>query len=126
MQAAAAANACGLLVIISLPIGDFLCAAASLIWLLFGSAEMLLISSVHNRFGRILLRCDGSVQLHDRSGQWQAATIQSGTVVLPRLAWLRLKTANGRRYRELVCGKSSESEQWRRLQVIWRHLGAAS
>ncbi len=57
---------------------------------------------------------------------WQTAAIGNGCVVMRKLAWLRLKPATGARYHELLRRNSLESEQWRRLQVIWRHLGAAS
>jgi len=42
------------------------------------------------------------------------------------LAWLVLASPDGRRWLALLQGDSRESEQWRRLQVIWRHMGSGS
>ncbi len=116
----------GLIVIISLPIDGWLRAAGASIWLISMGAELRVISSAHKRFRRIRMHSDGQVELQDNEGHWQAATIANGCVVTQKLAWLRLKPATGARYHELLRRNSRESEQWRRLQVIWRHLGAAS
>ncbi len=116
----------GLITIISLPIDGWLRAAGISIWLMAMGAELTVISSAHKRFDRIRRHSDGRAELHDSDGHWQAATIGNGCVVLRKLAWLRLKPATGARYHELLRRNSRESEQWRRLQVIWRHLGAAS
>ena len=116
----------GFLTIFSLPVSEFLRAAAGLVCLLVAGAEWVLISSAHKQYSCIRIHSDGAVELRDKDGNWQAATIASGCVVLQQLAWLRLKPASGGRYYELLRGNSRESKQWRRLQVIWRHLGAAS
>ena len=116
----------GLLVILSLPISNFLRAAAGLICTLVTGVELALISSAHKQYTCIRIYSDGAVEIRDRDGVWQIATIASGSIVLQKLAWFRLKPANGGRYYELVRGNSRESKQWRRLQVIWRHLGPAS
>ncbi len=126
VAAAWAAMIFGLITIISLPIDGWLRAGGTSIWLIGTGAELTNISSAHKRFGRIRLHADGQVELYDNDGRWQAATICNGCIVLRKLAWLRLKPATGARYHELLRGNSRESEQWRRLQVIWRHLGAAS
>ena len=126
VAAAWAAMAFGLITIISLPIDGLLRAAGSSIWLIAMGAELIVISSAHKRFGRIRMHSDGQVELRDNDGHWHGATIGNGSIVLPKLAWLRIKTASGGRYHELLRRNSMQSEQWRRLQVIWRHLGAAS
>jgi hypothetical protein len=88
--------------------------------------ELIAISSAHKQFGRIRMHSDGRIELHDNDGHWQTATIGNGCIVLRKLAWLRLQPTSGARYHELLRRNSLQSEQWRRLQVIWRHLGAAS
>ena len=126
IAAALAATLLGLLAIFSLPISDFLRASAGLVCLLVTGVELALISCAHKQYTRIRIHSDGAVELRDRDGDWQIATIANGSIVLQKMAWFRLKPANGGRYYELVRGNSRESEQWRRLQVIWRHLGPAS
>ncbi len=116
----------GIVTIVSLPIDGLLRAAGSTIWLTGMGVELIVISSAHKQFGRIRMHSDGRIELQDNDGHWQTATIGNGSIVLRKLAWLRLKPASGARYHELLRRNSLQSEQWRRLQVIWRHLGAAS
>jgi len=120
-----AASVLGVLTILGLPIDNFVRAILAGLWLIVTAAELALIASAHKKFRRIRIHCDGQVMLCDRDGNWQAAAITSGCVLLPSLGWLKLRPASGGTYRELICGNSRESEQWRRLQVIWRHLGSA-
>ena len=118
------ANLLGLLIILSATIALHWRVLASLFWLLLGARELLDISAGHKRIKWICLDCDGSVELITRQGDRLAATLLAGSIVLPTLAWLRLQAHDGRRYYELIHGNISQDEQWRRLQVIWRHLGA--
>ena len=126
VTAACAAMLLGLVTISGLPVNDSYRAVGAGVWLLVTGAELTVILSAHKRFSRIRLHHDGQVELCDEDGSWHAATMVSGCVVLRGLAWLRLKPAHGARYHELIRGNSRESEQWRRLQVIWRHLGTVS
>jgi hypothetical protein len=52
----------------------------------------------------------------------------SGGVLLSELGWIRLSVVlpDGRKLvlGEFVRGNARESADWRRLQVIWRHIGA--
>jgi hypothetical protein len=115
----------GMLMIFSLPIGQIISALGAALWTLLAVTEWLLISSAHKRTQRIRIHCDGAAELLDQHGEWQAATICRECIVLSTLAWLKLKPQRGGRYFELVRGDRRKNEQWRRLQVIWRHLGTA-
>ena len=115
----------GFVPILSLPIDIFLCAAAASVWCAVVSAQLGVISSAHKRFTRIRISCGGECELRNKDGEWEAAIIAGGCVVWSQLAWLRLQLPSGRCHLELVSGDVRESEQWRRLQVIWRHLGGA-
>ena len=78
--------------------------------------------------GALRIAADGQVllQCHEcHGGGWQPARLCPGSVVLPRVAWLRVDPPGRRPYAELVSAGRQESEEWRRLQVIWRHIGAA-
>ena len=55
-----------------------------------------------------------------------AGTDSIRDLVADRIGWLHLKTADGKQFAELICGDCRESDDWRRLQVIWRHIGAAT
>ena len=117
----------GLVTICSLPIDARLAALAAAIWSLLLAAQWFLISSAHKRFHCLRIHYDGTAQLLGHRGEWQPATICKECIVLSNFAWLKLKAAQGGTYCELVRGdargNTRENEQWRHLQVIWRHLG---
>ncbi len=113
----------GLVTIFSLPIDARLGGLGAILWSLLGAAQWLLISSAHKRFRRLRIHSDGAAELLDEFGEWQPATVCKECIVLSNLAWLKLKPAKGGAYCELMRGDSRRNEQWRRLQVIWRHLG---
>ncbi len=117
----------GIAAIFALPIGGRLGAFGAAVWSLFAGAHWLLISSAHKRYRRVRIHSDGTAQLLDNGGEWHSAIICKECIVLSTIAWLKLKSAQGGNYYELVRGESRgnsrENQQWRRLQVIWRHLG---
>ena len=76
--------------------------------------------------GILRLGADGSLEIEGLDGRRHAATLDSGSFVLQRFAWLRISPSTGTAYGELVRGNARESEEWRRFQVIWRHIGARS
>ena len=76
------------------------------------------------RYPIIRIHADGSVLLQNADGDWCSATMSGNCVILADFAWLDLLLADNARYSVLVRGKSRESQQWRRLQVIWRHMGS--
>ena len=115
----------GVVTILSLPVAGFLRAVSVFVWCAIVGAELGFISSAHKRFTRIRISCGGECELRNKDGEWEAAIIAGGCVVWSQLAWLRLQLPSGRCHLELVSGDVRESEQWRRLQVIWRHLGGA-
>ena len=67
---------------------------------------------------------DGGVEILDPAGDWVPGRLLSGSLVLQTIGWLRLTTDDGMSLVETVRGDARECEQWRRLQVIWRHIGA--
>lgn len=94
-------------------------------WTALTLVEWLLLTAGQKRFCRIRIDARGAVTLLDREGQWQDASLRSDSVVLARVAWLGLKPEHRPRYFELLRGNCRENEQWRRLQLIWRHVGRA-
>ena len=67
----------------------------------------------------------GHVERQCRDGSWQSVRLCAGSVVLSRFAWLRVAPPGAGAYSEALSAARHESEDWRRLQVIWRHIGAA-
>lgn len=68
------------------------------------------------------LFADGRV-LVDTADGWRPATLLHGSVVLDRAGWLYLQMERGPCWAELVRGGSNGAADWRRLKVLWRHVG---
>jgi hypothetical protein len=59
------------------------------------------------------------------SGQeWVSGELLSGSIVHRRFAWIRVRSNCGLLITEFLRGDARASPEWRRLQVIWRHIGA--
>jgi hypothetical protein len=119
-----AAAVVGLATILALSMPPVWRAFAALLWLIMNGRELVLIAKGYKQCRRIRIGHDGDVELLGRDGSWMPATLVSGSVVLRQYAWLRFETREGLRFAEPVRAKNAQSEGWRRLQVIWRHLGA--
>jgi hypothetical protein len=75
--------------------------------------------------GVLRIAAGGQIERQFHDGTREPARLCAGSVVLPRIAWLRIVPRGAPAYAELVRRESCRSEDWRRLQVIWRHIGAA-
>jgi len=113
----------GAIIILPLPVHALLRMVGALCWCFMAGREIRDISYSHKRYSRLRVLADGRVELQDSDDSWKSGTIGRNSVVLPRLAWLNLRLADGGRYRALLRGDAGNNEQWRRLQVICRHLG---
>ena len=98
--------------------------AASSLWVLVSERELRIMTNGYKRYTGVRLDANGDAALLTRGGDWSPATLLAGSLVLPSLAWLRFKDHDGRQQLELIACKCPENKAWRRLQVIWRHLGA--
>ena len=120
----ASALVCGALAIATLPAGMSWKSLGVASWLAVGSRDLWLIAAGYKRCARIRLHPEGSVQIFSYRGHAAAATLCAGSIVTAGFAWLRIELAGGRRLGLLLRRNASENKDWRRLQVIWRHLGA--
>ena len=87
--------------------------------------DLLSLAGAYRQYRSVRIFSDGSTELRRAEATVASAQLLPGSVVLPRLAWLRLRLEDGSTSGELLRGNIREDEDWRRLQVIWRHLGAA-
>ena len=94
-------------------------------WAALCGREWWALRRAHASAGLLRIAAGGQVERQRPDGTWEPARLCAGSVVLPRIAWLRVAPRTGPPYAELVRPKSDGSEDWRRLQVIWRHIGAA-
>lgn len=114
----------GVIAIATLPLEAWQRALLGIGWLIHGGGELVRLRAVYRRLTAYRLTADGGIEVFSDSGRPLCGRILSGTVVLSRVAWLRVRLDDGCRSSELVRGNSRESQQWRRFQVIFRHLGA--
>jgi hypothetical protein len=116
--------AAGLILILTLNVDVLLRASGCLIWLAFGRFELQRMQLGFDGCVSIHLFPDGQIAVLDIDSEWSRGNLQTGSVVLDNFAWLRLRTDDGRCFAELIRGDARQSHNWRRLQVIWRHIGA--
>ncbi len=114
----------GVAAIAGLPVGAGWRAVLALAWVAVGLRDLWVVVQGFRHCSRIRLEHTGQLLVFDPGFCCSAATLGAGSIVLRNMAWLRFRTENGRMHAELVRRKTAQSEDWRRLQVIWRHLGA--
>lgn len=119
------ACALGSAVIFLLPVPWLVRIAAAGGWVIVNGRELAAVYDGYRRYRRVRFYSSGDIELQTDAGDWQAAQLVNGSIVLGGIAWLRMQTCDGRRFAELLRGKSRKNEDWRRFQVIWRHLGSA-
>ncbi len=96
------------------------------LWLASNMRELVVLRRGQSCVDRLRLWQGGSARLRGPDGCWFPATLVPGSIVLRRIAWLRFEAEDGRKFAELLRCKGVQNESWRRLQVIWRHLGAGT
>lgn len=124
LLAGLAATVVGFVMILLLPIAPLWRALGSVVWLTTSIRDVFVIAKGHRRCELLRIAPDGGVEVLAPDGCWFRATLLAGTIVLRSFAWLRFEADNGQRFAELLRGKCPQNKDWRRLQVIWRHLGA--
>lgn len=112
----------GLWVVFSLPIDGRLRLLAATGWAIALATGYCRRQVAQRQLHRLRLHADGSAMLQGPDGRWSSAELGRDSVVTAQLAWLRLRRADSRKHVELMRGNARENENWRRLQVIWRHL----
>lgn len=91
-------------------------------WVFIAGKELCVLRRAYMTFRYMHIGQSGTVVLFRRSGGTVAAEILPGSMLLQKVGWLRLRTVDGRRFAELIVGNCRKNKDWRRLQVIWRHL----
>ena len=92
-------------------------------WFFWSGRELLTYWKVYGRWSGLRVAADGTIEVQGGGGH-AAARVLPGSLVLAELAWLRIRADNGDQWGELIAGNHRESEEWRRFQVIFRHLNA--
>ena len=114
----------GLLLLMRLPLSVLVRLPLCALWLAGSIRELSRLSRGFDRIRAIHLEV-GAASVSDRHGRQTPVQIMSGSVVLPRLAWLRLRLADGLICGELLRGDPDVSRHWRHLQILWRQGAGA-
>jgi len=96
-------------------------AVVAAVWTIFSGRELLTHWRVYGRWSVLTLYANGETELFGQQESC-AARVLPGSIVLADIAWLRIRAENGQIWGELVAADPRESEEWRRFQVIFRHL----
>ncbi len=124
VQVAAAASAItGVLLLAGLPYHPSLKLLAGAAWIVLCVVEFYRMTRAWARFRAFRIGPGGDVRVLDNDACWRPARLLSGSVLLRRYGWIRLQGPDGMRYAEPLSGHCRKSAAWRRLQVIWRHVG---
>ena len=110
----------GAALIVRMPLHGFARLLLCLIWLAYCLNEIRNCSRTAASLRLLRLYADGAVSGRFADGEWQQLRMLSGSMVLRRVAWLRLRLPDGLDYGELLSGNARDSRQWHRLQLIWR------
>ncbi|MDX1506771.1 MAG: hypothetical protein R3358_00735 [Woeseiaceae bacterium] len=114
----------GVVVLTVLPLSRPLAVAGSVAWIFRVSRELAALWRVYGRLVGYRLFAGGDITVYTDAGPGLDGRVAPGTLVTRRWAWLRVVTSDGRAWAELVAGDAAGSQQWRRFQVIFRHLPA--
>lgn len=116
------AGIAGVALIANLPATTTTRALLAVLWLILSGSETVHIAGAYRRCSTLRLNNAGGLRVLQADGCWTDARLLPDSVVLAQQAWLRVGLADGLEYLEWVRGDGRQSQQWRRFQVIWRHL----
>jgi hypothetical protein len=118
-------QAAGIAIVLTLPLAIEFRVLGLLLWVALSVAELRRCERAYDCCSCIRLRCDGSVEVRNGDDEWLPGSLATGSLVLASHGWLRIRLDDGSEIDELLRGDARRSHDWRRLQVIWRHIGAA-
>ena len=117
--------AVGVFLIASMPFALGLRLTACLAWSVASCYELRPYWRSYRTYAEICVLAGGDVRLKTRHLEWVSGRLRGGSVLLRRVAWLCIKTQDGCQFAELILASGQSSREWRRLQLIWRHIRAA-
>lgn len=115
----------GTAIIMHLPLPLTLRGVLCIIWIVDCSGELKRMQRGNARISRLQLDANGDIFATGPAGRSDYLELLSGSVVLSRLAWLRLRFPDGSAAAELLTGDPLRNPQWHRLQLIWQQNRAA-
>jgi hypothetical protein len=115
----------GVGLVVSLPLPPAWRGMLLLLWLADTVAGLRGIHAGMLRLGSLTVNQFGEMSVTGPDGTLETVTLESGSVVLRRIAWLRLRFPDNSRYAEFFCGNPVNEPAWHRFQLIWQHAAEA-
>lgn len=109
----------GIVLIASVQISLLWQCVLGLIWLADCAWEINNLYSGNARVQTLMLDSAGNVAAIDGDNDRHELILLTGSMVLPGLAWLRVRFSSGRCHAELFTAKRTGPEAWHRLQLLW-------
>ena len=122
---AAAVGAVGVAVIAGLEAPFSIRFGGAALWLAILVAQLRSLRCGWSSCAGFRVHADGTVAVLGPDGEWCRGQLEPDGVLLRRWGWIRIRTGSGRPFAEPLRGSCRDSREWRRLQVIWRHVGGA-
>jgi hypothetical protein len=114
----------GNILIVSLPLAISVRVFGMVLWTVSTLRELVFLRRAWAGCIALKFVANGEVELLGPDREWRPAQLCTGSILLRSIGWLRVKTAAGQVFAELVRADRQQSRDWRHLQVIWRHVGA--
>jgi len=114
----------GVAVILTMPMHPLALLAGGGGWLFLAYSELARLHRGYAGCRRLRFAASGEVWLLGEDREWRPARLLPGSILLRRAGWIVLQSADGDRFAEPIRGHCRKNPEWRRLQVIWRHIGA--
>lgn len=93
---------------------------ATVVWSLDCALTLRRLAAGQARVKLITLDSEGGVRTKSSMGVTTLAALQSGSFILARVAWLRIKDGRGGIYAGLFIQSRMNAADWHRIQLLWR------
>jgi hypothetical protein len=113
----------GVILIMTLPLPLPWRVLFALVWIADTCREICNMRTGAARVRRLRLNHLGQFVAEGPDGAQVPLQLLSGSVILQRIAWFRLRFPDQCRYAELMCGNPATDPAWQRLQLIWQQAG---
>lgn len=115
----------GLVLLMDLDIAFGWRAALCALWVADGLRELKNMANGSRRIAAIRFDADGGMTSVNRDGRTEPVRLLSGSLILPKIAWLRMRLPDGSRHAELLVASRCETEAWHGFQLIWQQCREA-
>jgi hypothetical protein len=116
--------AIGLMLVVCLPLNPGWRVAIGAIWVCDVCRELINLRTFAARMHSVRLDQTGRIVADGPNGE-EELFLLGGSMVMPRIAWLRFRFADNCRGVELFRGNVDKDPHWQRFQMIWRQSGGA-